>query len=143
MSITSKDLPRRDAAGADWRDYAACREVDPDLFFPLGTVGASLPQIERAKRVCRMCPVSGPCLRWALDHGVGGVWGGTTEEERRRHRQSRTLAESGRARIRAAFLSSPVRFSLFFPHSISIYTEKLVASMIAVSRNSASSVSRE
>jgi len=52
----------------DWRNYAACRDVDPDLFFPLGTVGASLPQIEQAKQVCRACPVSRTCLRWALDH---------------------------------------------------------------------------
>jgi WhiB family redox-sensing transcriptional regulator len=103
MSITSKDLRRRDAAGMDWRDYAACRDVDPDMFFPLGTVGASLPQIERAKRVCRVCPVSGPCLRWALDHGDDGVWGGTTEEERRRRRQPRTLAESGHAKNSCCF----------------------------------------
>lgn len=93
MSITSKEFlqRRQGAAGLDWQDYAACRDVDPDLFFPLGTVGASLPQIEQAKRVCRMCPVSGPCLRWALDHGDDGVWGGTTEEERRKSRQSRAL----------------------------------------------------
>ena len=91
MSTTSKALlqRRRDAAGMDWRSYAACRDVDPDLFFPLGTVGASLPQIEQAKQVCRTCPVSMPCLRWALDNGDAGVWGGTTDEERRRHRQSR------------------------------------------------------
>jgi WhiB family redox-sensing transcriptional regulator len=122
MSITSKEfLQRQGAAGLDWQDYAACRDVDPDLFFPLGTVGASLPQIEQAKRVCRMCPVSGPCLRWALDHGDAGVWGGTTEEERRRRRQSPALGESGRARrIRAAFLNSPVQLPLFFSHSISI-----------------------
>jgi len=105
MSVTSKDLlhRRRDAAGTDWRDYAACRDVDPDMFFPLGTVGASLPQIEQAKRVCRMCPVSGPCLRWALDHGDDGVWGGTTEEERRRRRQSRALGESGHAKNSCRF----------------------------------------
>lgn len=90
MSITSQDLlRRRDAAGTDWRHRAACRDVDPDLFFPLGTVGASVPQIEQAKQICRACPVCPSCLRWALDHGADGVWGGTTEEERRRQRRSR------------------------------------------------------
>ena len=88
MSVMSKTLlqRQRDAGGMDWRNYAACRDADPDLFFPLGTVGASLPQIEQAKQVCRACPVSRACLHWALDHGVAGVWGGTTDEERRRHR---------------------------------------------------------
>jgi WhiB family redox-sensing transcriptional regulator len=91
MSVMSKPLlqRQRDAGDMDWRNYAACRDADPDLFFPLGTVGASLPQIEQAKQVCRACPVSRTCLRWALDHGDAGVWGGTTDEERRRHRQSR------------------------------------------------------
>ena len=89
MSNTSRGLLRRqrDAVDKDWRDYAACRNVDPDLFFPLGTSGASLPQIEEARQVCRTCPVSAPCLRWALDSGEAGVWAGTTEDERRSRRQ--------------------------------------------------------
>ena len=96
MSNTSQGLlqQRRDAVGTDWRNYAACRDVDPDLFFPLGTSGASLLQIEDAKQICRTCPVSAPCLRWALDSGDAGVWGGTTEDERRIHRQLRTLRSS-------------------------------------------------
>lgn len=100
MSITSGDLRRRGAAAADWRDHAACRDADPELFFPLGTRGASLPQVEQAKLVCRACPVSRPCLRWALEHGDAGVWGGTTDEERRRRREARALGE---ARPRAPF----------------------------------------
>jgi len=89
MSDPSQGLlqRRRNAEGGDWRDYAACRNVDPDLFFPLGTSGASLPQIDEAKQICRTCPVCGPCLRWALESGDAGVWGGTTEDERRKHRQ--------------------------------------------------------
>jgi WhiB family redox-sensing transcriptional regulator len=89
MSDPSQGLlqRRRNSEDGDWRDYAACRNVDPDLFFPLGTSGASLPQIDEAKQICRTCPVCGPCLRWALESGDAGVWGGTTEDERRKHRQ--------------------------------------------------------
>ncbi len=68
----------------DWRNHAACRDADPDLFFPLGTSGASVLKIEEAKQICRTCSVRGPCLQWALDNGDTGVWGGTTEDERRR-----------------------------------------------------------
>jgi WhiB family redox-sensing transcriptional regulator len=67
-----------------WRDHAACDGLDPELFFPVSTAGASLADAEAARRVCQRCPVTAPCLRWALDHGhVSGIWGGTTEEERR------------------------------------------------------------
>ncbi|MGW0629458.1 WhiB family transcriptional regulator [Streptomyces sp. NPDC002758] len=68
----------------DWRDLAACCDEDPDLFFPIGSTGPSLAQTRRAKAVCRGCPVRDPCLRWALRTGqAAGIWGGTTETERR------------------------------------------------------------
>lgn len=76
----------------DWRESAACRTVDPDLFFPVGTTGPALPQIEEAKAVCGHCPVREECLRWALDTGQTiGVWGGMSEAERRALRR-RTVA---------------------------------------------------
>ncbi|GGJ29609.1 WhiB family transcriptional regulator [Streptomyces brasiliensis] len=68
----------------DWRDLAACRDEDPDLFFPISDTGRSLAQTRRAKSVCHRCPVREPCLRWALRTGqAAGIWGGTTEAERR------------------------------------------------------------
>lgn len=70
----------------DWRHDALCRieEQDPELFFPVGTSGPALIQIAEAKAVCRRCPVAVECLAWALDTGqVYGVWGGTSEDERR------------------------------------------------------------
>ncbi|MEU4052576.1 WhiB family transcriptional regulator [Streptomyces olivaceus] len=75
----------------DWREHAACRTEDPDLFFPIGTTGPAALQTEQAKAVCRTCPVREQCLRWALDTGQTlGVWGGTGELERRalRRRES-------------------------------------------------------
>ena len=77
----------------DWRHEAACREVDPELFFPIGTTGPALVQIEQAKSVCRRCPVTEPCLDWALRSGQdSGIWGGLSEDERRalKRRQART-----------------------------------------------------
>lgn len=72
---------------ASWRDAAACLGADPEMFFPVGSSGPAEAEVLDAKRVCGQCPVSVPCLRWALSHGVtAGVWGGTTEEERRRLR---------------------------------------------------------
>ncbi|GHH94105.1 WhiB family transcriptional regulator [Streptomyces capillispiralis] len=68
----------------DWSERANCREADPDLFFPIGDRGPTLVQIERAKAVCHDCPVLERCLDWALRSGpLEGIWGGTTEGERR------------------------------------------------------------
>ena len=47
----------------DWRHRAACRDEDPELFFPIGNTGPALLQIEEAKAVCRRCAVMDACLR--------------------------------------------------------------------------------
>ncbi|MEU6406634.1 WhiB family transcriptional regulator [Streptomyces sp. NPDC046985] len=77
----------------NWREYAACREEDPDLFFPIGSTGPALVQAEQAKTVCAGCSVREQCLEWALstDQTVG-VWGGTSETERRALRRRRAAA---------------------------------------------------
>ncbi|MFF0222081.1 WhiB family transcriptional regulator [Streptomyces sp. NPDC004629] len=70
----------------DWRVRGLCLREDPDLFFPIGSVnsGPVAVQTDEAKAVCRHCPVTEQCLAWALDAGpVEGIWGGTTEGERR------------------------------------------------------------
>jgi WhiB family redox-sensing transcriptional regulator len=68
----------------DWRHRAACLDEDPELFFPIGTTGPALRQIELAKAVCRSCGVLEECRSWALESGQeAGVWGGLSEDERR------------------------------------------------------------
>lgn len=68
----------------EWTERAACRDTDPELFFPIGSVGLALEQVDAAKAVCARCPVRTECLDWALRVGEAyGVWGGTTPEERR------------------------------------------------------------
>lgn len=72
----------------EWRSLASCRDTDPDLFFPVGTTGPALEQIEQAKAVCRECAVQRECLEFALaTNQDSGVWGGVAEEDRRKLRK--------------------------------------------------------
>lgn len=71
-----------------WRLDAACRDSAPDLFFPIGATGLALDQIEAAKSVCDGCAVRTDCLAFALEtNQEAGVWGGTSEDERRHLRR--------------------------------------------------------
>ena len=72
------------AASSSWREQAACRHDDPDIFFPIGQAGRALADIRRAKAVCAACPVRSRCLSFALDtRQAHGIWGGYDENERR------------------------------------------------------------
>ncbi|GAA2540330.1 WhiB family transcriptional regulator [Pseudonocardia hydrocarbonoxydans] len=82
-----------------WLDHAACRDVDPEIFFPTGVGVVADRQAVRAKEVCRRCPVAPECLSWAQVHAsADGVWGGLDAGERRELRRSRRRqAEQGAA----------------------------------------------
>jgi WhiB family redox-sensing transcriptional regulator len=89
----------------DWRQDAACRDADPELFFP---EPGQLPQTAKAKEVCAGCAVRGPCLDNAL-HGPlarddrHGIFAGTTARDRVRLRGRPAMAEGTRfLRDRAA-----------------------------------------
>jgi WhiB family transcriptional regulator, redox-sensing transcriptional regulator len=91
---------------AGWWSGAACAKADPELFFPISHSGPALQQVTTAKAVCARCRIQPECLRYALDAGsIQGVWGGTTEEERRRlirrERRARVSALPGHARFRS------------------------------------------
>ncbi|HSX08056.1 MAG TPA: WhiB family transcriptional regulator [Candidatus Saccharimonadales bacterium] len=68
----------------NWADSAACSQVDPDLFYPIGgdngvVTAATQAQADKAKAICQSCPVRLACLKVALDIGEkdavrGGVW---------------------------------------------------------------------
>lgn len=78
LVVTIEDLVARPA----WHQEAACRGADPDLFFP--ERGQS---VAPARELCDRCPVRAECL----DVGLGerfGIWGGTSERERRHLRRA-------------------------------------------------------
>ena len=77
-----------DAGDRRWQERANCLGVDPDLFFPVGTTGPAIDQIAAAKAVCNQCEAKEPCLEFALTTNQdSGVWGGFSEEERRKLRR--------------------------------------------------------
>ena len=78
-------------AGAPFRSsLAACRGVDAELFYPDRGVSTA-----EAKDVCKRCPVRAACLEFALVNVEKfGIWGGTSERERRRLRRERGIAET-------------------------------------------------
>jgi len=87
---------------SDWRTSAACRTVDPELFFPVSSIGPARDDIAKAKAVCGACQVRRQCLQFALaTQQLYGVWGGTTEEERRIKVREQRGRERGQERAGA------------------------------------------
>jgi WhiB family redox-sensing transcriptional regulator len=72
----------------EWMGEGSCRDMDPAVFFPSDGIG-----VQAAQRVCDDCPVRVPCLEYALANRVDhGVWGGTSERERRRILRRRRIS---------------------------------------------------
>ncbi len=93
-----------------WVEKAACRQFDPELFFPLGSGPAAARQAARAKAVCACCQVSAQCLGWALRHReVDGIWGGLDAEERRALNTQREVSNIARL-VSATDSGEPVSF---------------------------------
>jgi WhiB family redox-sensing transcriptional regulator len=82
--MTARITPRLLEETPAWYSYAACRhpDIDPDIFFP--TRGCTPTQINVAKRICYGCPARDECLAYAMSNRESfGIWGGTSERERR------------------------------------------------------------
>lgn len=81
-------------AALDWHDQAACRNSDPELWFPEQGDGTA-----PAKALCRACPVREQCLLAAITGPVAeyGIWGGFADHSRvligRRYRAGIPLAD--------------------------------------------------
>lgn len=92
----------------EWMASARCRDLPPATFFPTNSTG-----VVAARRVCASCDVSAQCLEYALEqHLDHGIWGGTSERQRRkilRTRRSAGPAERGAERTIGRWLPLPRR----------------------------------
>lgn len=72
-----------------WMARGLCQYEPPSTFFPSDGVG-----VEHAKKICAECPVKEPCLEYALEQRIDhGVWGGTSERQRRRILKARKVPD--------------------------------------------------
>ena len=77
-------LPANPSPPDLWQDRAACFGIDPDVFFPISEEEAG-----PALAFCNVCAIREECLAWALKNGERyGVWGATTEQQRRRFQRN-------------------------------------------------------
>ncbi len=69
-----------------WQELGSCRASAPEVFFPEDSGRSGLRgREERAKRICRGCPVLVRCREHALAAGEAhGVWGAMSARERSR-----------------------------------------------------------
>jgi WhiB family redox-sensing transcriptional regulator len=78
-----------------------CRQMDPDMFFPEPDQPNSAYLAQAAKSVCSTCPYVIECLAWALTNDeIWGIWGGTTERERKRMKRPIPLSTPKRWDVR-------------------------------------------
>jgi len=91
MTVRTKPSSRRPMRLAvnsdviDWRDQAACRGADPNIFFPKIPTTQSR---ETAQAFCVGCPVQAQCLDLADEVNAGeGVWGGVDREAAEQQRK--------------------------------------------------------
>ncbi len=59
----------------------ACNNVDPEDFFT-DDGATEVPAL--AARWCQGCEIQTECLDWAIKHKEKGVWGNTTEAQRKK-----------------------------------------------------------
>ncbi|MEV5539198.1 WhiB family transcriptional regulator [Saccharopolyspora shandongensis] len=74
--------------GEDFGGHPECAETDPEVFFP---EPGQAHLVKAAKAICGRCPIEAACRENALRSGARGIWGGTTEGERRQILRRRKL----------------------------------------------------
>ena len=65
-----------------WRKQSACRGLDTNMFFV--NAGQTVKATKIKKQLCKNCVVRKSCLQYALDNKCKGIWGGTSEHERKK-----------------------------------------------------------
>ena len=73
----------------NWQSRGNCCGMDPNIFYPVR--GGTNQHSDPARAICATCPVKGECLEYAIHNEFVGIWGGTSEKQRRQIRRDRGI----------------------------------------------------
>ncbi|MFC9556382.1 WhiB family transcriptional regulator [Rhodococcus sp. NPDC056960] len=109
-------VPRPCTGQWDWQLEALCRYLDTDVFFARDNESkpARIRRERAAKEICDDCPVRAKCREFALSTSEPfGVWGGTSEADRRAfaHQPEPERTERRPLRITGQYRSPSMRRS--------------------------------
>jgi WhiB family transcriptional regulator, redox-sensing transcriptional regulator len=69
----------------EWMQQGNCKGFPPEVMIPENKSG-----VDRARKICADCVVKDVCLEYALVNNIEhGVWGGTSERQRREIKRRR------------------------------------------------------
>lgn len=97
---------------SDFKERGRCRSMNVEIFFPLrGQPGKEAMKVCNGTEQTGPCEVRNQCLEYALSlpNFCVGIWGGSSQKERRRikaERERQRQAEAGQP------VGNPIRFKM-------------------------------
>jgi WhiB family redox-sensing transcriptional regulator len=85
----------------EWLEYANCKSADTRVFFILREDKDQRQRRAAAYAICKVCPVQRECLEYAIVNNEVGIWGGTSERDRRLMRRHWNSSITPRRRLAA------------------------------------------
>lgn len=85
-------------SGDDWFKRAMCKGKPAEIFFILREDKDQRVKRNMAYAICNSCEVSKECLDYAITNREIGIWGGTSDRDRRKMR--RDWVKQGTPRLR-------------------------------------------
>lgn len=69
----------------------SCSQIGTEFYYSKPTNKKELELAVQIKNLCSNCTFKDECLEWALHYEKYGIWGGTTEDERKSIRKKRGI----------------------------------------------------
>lgn len=109
-----------------WSSRGVCNDLDPELFYPARGESTKEP-----KQACSQCRIAAQCLSFALESGEKhGIWGGTSERERRRMRKVYAAIERGEEVAKAQFMNTSRDRTIFTEVLVSTFGAEKTAQLV-------------